>query len=79
VADGARQGGVSRGESYGIVALLLLSPFAVINPLAFAPNGGLRTIPNVLPFVAILGPGVSFTSLPARERKRRKAANEGEV
>jgi hypothetical protein len=79
VADEARQGGVSRGEFYGIVALLSLSPFTVINLLAFAPNAGLRAIPSVLPFVAILGAGVWFTSLPARERKPRKAANEGEA
>ena len=76
MADEARQDGVSRSEFYGIVALLFLSLFTVINLLAFEPSHWLRMICNILLYVAFLGAGMWFTVLSARERKRRKASNE---
>jgi len=76
MTDEARQEGVSRSEFYGVVALLFLSLFAVMNLLAFESSHWLRSLSHILLFVAFLGAGIWFIILSTRERKRRKAENE---
>jgi hypothetical protein len=76
MTDEARHDGVSRSEFYGVVALLFLSLFAVINLLAFESSHWVRSLSHILLFVAFLGAGMWFTILSTWERKRRKAENE---
>jgi hypothetical protein len=75
MTDEARHDGVSRSEFYGVVALLFLSLFAVINLLAFESSHWLRSLCHILLFVAFLGAGMWFTILSTRDRKRRKSRN----